>query len=149
MLGGTTTLTAPSVGGGPASYQWQFGGANIPGATNASLLITSFRSTNAGFYQVIVSNALRSVSSPPMILTAVSALRFDSSFGVQYSNSQYHLRLLGPSGLGPVVVYTSSNLFNWEPIFTNPPQATPLEFTDPVLPGRTQRFYRATEVEPP
>jgi hypothetical protein len=40
------------------SYQWYFGGTNIPGATSDTLLITNVSTANQGFYFVVVSNAL-------------------------------------------------------------------------------------------
>jgi hypothetical protein len=73
-------------------------------------------------------------------------LRFDtSSEGLLITNSILHLRLLGASGLGPVVIYASSDLVSWQPIFTNAPIIGPLEFTDPGTRDQPARFYRASE----
>lgn len=44
---------------GPAlTFQWQHDGVNIPGATNASLLLSNVQSANIGDYRVIASNTL-------------------------------------------------------------------------------------------
>jgi hypothetical protein len=51
------------------SYQWQFDGTNIAGATNASLTLTDARFTNAGTYTVIVSNSAGPVTSSNALLT--------------------------------------------------------------------------------
>jgi hypothetical protein len=53
--------------------------------------------------------------------------------------------LLGASGLGPVVIYASSDLLTWQPIFTNPPVIGPLVFDDAGITNEPVRFYRASE----
>ena len=56
-------LTVVASGTLPLVYQWQFGGTNLPGATNANFVISSTAMTDAGDYQVIVTNAFGSVTS--------------------------------------------------------------------------------------
>jgi hypothetical protein len=62
------------------SYQWQFNGANLPGATNADLTIFNTQGANIGSYQVIVTNLLGAVTSRiaqliiPYNLTLAAAL---------------------------------------------------------------------------
>ena len=51
------------------SYQWCFNGTNIPGATNASLILPNVQTNQAGPYNVIVSNMLGTVISSNAILT--------------------------------------------------------------------------------
>ncbi len=46
-----------------ASYQWQFNGANIPGATNATLALSNIGSTQRGSYAAVATNPAGSVSS--------------------------------------------------------------------------------------
>src|SRR5262249_11053861 len=48
-------------GSGPLSYQWQLNGQNIAGATSSVLTEPV---ANAGSYDVVVSNAIGSVTSP-------------------------------------------------------------------------------------
>lgn len=52
-------------GTGPFTYQWEFEGVPIPGATSETLLIPSFSAANSGDYQVTVTNPLGSRKSPP------------------------------------------------------------------------------------
>jgi alpha-tubulin suppressor-like RCC1 family protein len=146
-LGQPALLTAPSPAGLPASYQWQFNGVDIAGATNASLALGSVYWTNAGTYRVVMSSAVGVVVGPPVVITVVPApLQFDSSAcGLQLPNNSFQLRLLGASGLSPVIIYCSTNLLDWEPVFTNPPAIGPVEFNDPQPNGATVRFYRASE----
>src|SRR5665213_3126945 len=45
------------------TYQWQFNSVNISGATNASLTLAGVQTTNAGSYQVVISDSAGSVTS--------------------------------------------------------------------------------------
>jgi hypothetical protein len=64
------SVTAANIG--PFTYQWQQDGANLLGQTNATISFAPIVATNAGSYQVIVSNAYGSVtSSPPALVTVL------------------------------------------------------------------------------
>lgn len=55
-LGGSATFSV-SAGGSPVLlYQWRFGVADIPGATNASLTLSGISCAEVGAYSVVVSN---------------------------------------------------------------------------------------------
>jgi hypothetical protein len=71
--GASYTITAVYGGTRPFSYQWQFAGANIPGATQASLTITNISFTQAGNYSVTVSNSLGGAVSANAALTVSTA----------------------------------------------------------------------------
>ncbi|HTI99090.1 MAG TPA: hypothetical protein VL527_09420 [Dongiaceae bacterium] len=49
----------------PYGFQWQFNGADIPGATNASCTISNVQVPNLGTYRVVISNAVDVIISPP------------------------------------------------------------------------------------
>jgi hypothetical protein len=51
------------------SFQWQWNGTNIPGATNATLYFAAVQATNAGTYRVIASNGAGLVTSSNAVLT--------------------------------------------------------------------------------
>jgi alpha-tubulin suppressor-like RCC1 family protein len=71
-LGGSNaTFTAVPVGQGPFSYQWQFKGENLPGATSVSLLRTNVTLAQAGNYSVIASNTLGARTSHLAFLTVL------------------------------------------------------------------------------
>ena len=146
-VGGSVLLTAGSLGGAGTSFQWQFDGRDLAGATNATLGIGPVTSANAGVYRVVVNDALGLAIGPPIVLAVLGApLQFDTSpGGLQITNNGLHLRLLGASGSGPVVIYASSDLLTWQPIFTNPPVIGPLEFDDAGITNAPVRFYRASE----
>lgn len=56
----------------PLQYQWQFDGADIPGATQPVLVLHGVKAADAGVYSVTVSNAVGSVQSDPAILVVDS-----------------------------------------------------------------------------
>ncbi|MGP8201505.1 MAG: peptidylprolyl isomerase [Limisphaerales bacterium] len=51
------------------SYQWQFNGTNIHGATNSSLTLEDVMTNQAGSYTVVVNGSV--TSAPPAVLTIV------------------------------------------------------------------------------
>jgi len=57
-LTSNAVFTVTATGLGPLSYQWQFNGTNISGATSTSLTITNVQTNNFGSYTVIVSNVI-------------------------------------------------------------------------------------------
>jgi len=69
--GSAASFTVSAVGDMPLTYQWQFDNANIPGATGQTILIPSVNYTNAGLYQVIVSNSVSGATSLPAQLTVL------------------------------------------------------------------------------
>ncbi len=70
VAGRPTTFAAEVVGSPPLSYQWYKDGQPITGATNASYTINSVLASDAGSYQVRVSNPLSNdVPSRSAILT--------------------------------------------------------------------------------
>jgi hypothetical protein len=74
LAGGTTYWRVAASGSQPVSYQWQFNGTNLPGATRSWLLLTNLQLTQAGAYAVSVSNAFGSSMSSTARLDLVSAL---------------------------------------------------------------------------
>ncbi len=62
-LGGTVTFAAPSLGKLNPTFQWQKGGANIDGQTNATLTITNATAANNGSYRVAMTNSSGTVTS--------------------------------------------------------------------------------------
>jgi hypothetical protein len=67
--GGTVSFSVAATGAPPLGYQWRKGGVEIPGATAAAFTLNDVQLTDAGSYDVIVSNAYGSVTSAPAVLT--------------------------------------------------------------------------------
>lgn len=70
----STASFSVSVGGTPTfAYQWRKFGAPIAGATNATLLVSLAQPTDAGNYDVVVSNSLNNVTSLTATLTVTGS----------------------------------------------------------------------------
>ena len=68
-VGQTVTFSVTVDGTAPFSYQWYKAGVSIAGATSASYVITSVQLTDAGTYNVVVSNSAGSATSDDAVLT--------------------------------------------------------------------------------
>lgn len=146
MLGQTAYLVANGQSAGPAQYQWQFNGQSLIGATNSALILSNLNWTNAGNYQVIISNALGVSTGSPTALTIFrTPLVFETNgvFAPSFTN-EFRARVLGAAGIGPVIIFASTNLVDWVPVYTNPPVIGVVDFVEPAVGGST-RFYRAFE----
>jgi probable HAF family extracellular repeat protein len=73
VLGSTVAFVVITGGAQPLTYQWEFNGTNIAGATASSLTLTNVQAAQAGNYLVVVSNAWGCVSSWNAVLTVVPA----------------------------------------------------------------------------
>ena len=71
MAGTNVTFSVTASGAAPISYQWQFSGAAVSGATNATLTLTNVQAARAGNYTVIVTNPAASVTSTVAVLTVL------------------------------------------------------------------------------
>jgi hypothetical protein len=142
-----TGFNVVSVGIQPLFYQWQFNGTNIDSGTNSTLLLTNVPLSSVGSYLCIVSNQYGvAVSSPATLTVLRSTPRFDtSSSNLQFTSGGLSLQLNELSGHGAVIIYASTNLINWQPIFTNSPIVGTLQFLDSSSTNIPAQFYRAVE----
>ena len=69
----TAIFTVSAEGTQPMRYQWQFEGANIPNATNATLALANVTSSQGGDYFVVVTNMAGSATSVLATLTITSS----------------------------------------------------------------------------
>jgi hypothetical protein len=137
-LGDRVTFDVMALGSEPLNYQWHLNGADISGATNASLTILSVQSADAGGYSVTVSNNASTLTTPPVALT----IRARLTAILPLSDSPFQLSLLG--GQGQIYrVETSTNLIDWTQAMTVTNIGETLPIPDPTATNLTHRFYRA------
>ncbi|MGB0578591.1 MAG: immunoglobulin domain-containing protein [Limisphaerales bacterium] len=67
------TLSVSAHGPGTLSYQWLFDGSEIPGATEANLVLNPALGSDSGEYVVRVSNEHGSIESDPIFLEVIPA----------------------------------------------------------------------------
>ena len=66
--GANVTFSVVGSGTAPLSYQWQFNGASISGATGTSYTLTNVQPAEAGSYSTVVSNAWGTATSAAALL---------------------------------------------------------------------------------
>jgi hypothetical protein len=83
-VGETASFNVAVSGAAPLSYQWNFNGTNIVGATNTTLTLTNVRTRQAGNYAVLVTNVYGSATSTVATLTVAILPRITSQPKNQY-----------------------------------------------------------------
>ncbi|MEI9864728.1 MAG: right-handed parallel beta-helix repeat-containing protein [Limisphaerales bacterium] len=68
LANSNATITVGALGTPPVSYQWSFGGFNIPGGTNSTLTVSNAQSINEGYYQATLNNDVGTTTSLPILL---------------------------------------------------------------------------------
>jgi alpha-tubulin suppressor-like RCC1 family protein len=69
LAGGRVSFCAAVSGAAPLYYQWRMNGTNLPGATNAMLVLDSLSLRMAGDYSLVASNAFGVLTSPVATLS--------------------------------------------------------------------------------
>lgn len=133
------TFTATAIGNPSPSYQWQFNGGNISGATSSSYTINSISTNDTGNYSVIASNSYGSTTSATAALTVLTSQATLS--GPTVTNNTFQLTVAQVSGLRYIVqANTNLTTMNWVAIATN---TAPFTLTDSTFTNYPARFYRA------
>jgi hypothetical protein len=143
VSGNPASFSVGVSGSAPLSYQWQFDGTNlmdggeISGSQTDALTIGESWTTNAGNYDVIITNSLGSVTSAVAVLTvALPSPAFlpptQTASGqilftwTTVAGQQYQLQYTGDlssgnwTNLGPPVTATSAILTNYDNIGPDP-----------------------------
>jgi hypothetical protein len=80
------------------------------------------------------------------VVVLSSNLQFNTDLANLWNNAEgMHLRVDGARGTNAVIIYASTNLVYWEPVFTNQPEQGSVQFIDPVAANMPRRFYRAIQ----
>jgi alpha-tubulin suppressor-like RCC1 family protein len=147
-IGDLTSLHGSAIAGGRTWYQWSFNGLVLAGETNAILGLTTMGWTNVGTYTLVASNAFGLISTSGTTLSATrSPLMFDTnSLVYNAETNQFSGWVLGAAAAGDLVVFASSDLQTWTPVFTNPPVIGPVSFSHEAPAESGALFYRAAEM---
>ncbi len=70
-LGSAAALTVSASGTATLHYQWQKNGTNITGANSIALVFNHLQLTDAGTYDVVVTNAVGSVTSATVLISVI------------------------------------------------------------------------------
>jgi hypothetical protein len=139
--GATATFTVGALDNGvpPLSYQWQWNGQNLSDATNATLTIPNVTTTNAGSYDVIVSNSTGPTVSWTAILTVLPSVLTNVSISLNPG-----ITFQGLLGYNYQVQYSTTLGSNavWQ-VLQNVPQlpSSPYTVYDPTAVVSAQGFF--------
>lgn len=150
VVGGTNVSFSVGVDGDPPfKYQWRKNGVTLPGATNATLTLTSVARAQTGTYVVGVTNAAAGLLSSNALLRVLVPQFLQAPILVPGSGVRL---LFGDADQAPLTtnylanfdVHASTNLVNWAKL-TNALSLTNglLLLVDPAV--YPQRFYRVVE----
>ena len=135
--GDSTTLSFQLTGDGPFTYQWQFNGAPITGATGPALTLTNFSAAQVGLYSVLVTGQVGTATSPAASVAVFSvdtAQAGDLTFPLLFLN--------GLPGATYRLEY-GTDLSNWTLLAPVTLQDRELYYVDDPLTDHSRRFYRA------
>jgi hypothetical protein len=139
-VGSTIRLSVLANGNPAPAYQWLLNARSLAGATNSNLIISNFVFSNEGLYQVLVSNKVDSILSPPASVFLDSPLRIGSSS--MLPRNQFQFQVIGSAG-SRFIIETSTNFLHWTPLLTNNAPNGLSEFIDPAAARFNLRFYRS------
>ena len=132
-------------GDGPFTYQWQFNGTNIDGATNSSYVIPAVASSDVGTYTGRVIGMGGTTASSANLAILLPAQNFGADVRTGTNGPWLHLQFNGTPNY-PYILLSTTNLTpptTWRPVTTNRTDGSGnWQFTDTNLNGG-QKFYRA------
>jgi hypothetical protein len=95
-------------------------------------------------FSAIGTKTLRATSSG--LTTAISVpFQIVPLIGLQWTGAGFLIQLNGTNSLAPVIIYASTNLSSWIPIYTNAPTNGPIQFLDASATNYRARFYHTSE----
>jgi hypothetical protein len=84
-------------------------------------------------------------SSPVLTPTTSEPFKIVPLIEGQRTSDGFLLQLNGNNSFGTIVIYASTDLMSWTPIYTNPPTPNIIQFLDTSSTNYPPRFYRAVE----
>jgi alpha-tubulin suppressor-like RCC1 family protein len=141
--GTSASLIVLAHGAPPLSYQWQWNGTNLPGATSARCPLVQVQAGQAGAYSVIVSNASGCVTSSPAWLQVVSGRLLPPSLtSAQIIRTQgFGFGIFGEAGR-TFRVQGSTNFSEWSDLTNFTGSAAAFQFMDSDATNYSRRYYR-------
>jgi hypothetical protein len=144
LAGQNVTFNFSTLGSESFNYQWSFGGTVLPDATNSSLSLTNIQLTDAGSYQVAITNGGGSITNTVNLLVYASATP-ELQAPALSAGGQFQVTVSGVPGF-TYRIEGSTNLNDWVPVSIN---VSPYTFTDTNIASLPQRYYRAVYVPLP
>ena len=131
--GTSVTFSVTATGTGPFSYQWQFNGTTLAGATNSTLTRTNLTFGHAGSYRIVVTSPYGTATSTAARLHYVGLNLYPVLTIADAVGSAYRIEV-------------TSDLVNtnvWTTLTNLTLPSSPYDFMDKSTPQPLRRFYRA------
>jgi alpha-tubulin suppressor-like RCC1 family protein len=136
----TVRLAAMAAGAQPLSCQWQRNGANMAGATSASLSLTNVQGLSAGGYSVVITNMLGSITSATAVLAVTgSAIAPQIDSIASLPDGRIELQVSG--GPGNFAIESAPVLSGWTQLSSLTATGAVFQYIDPET-NQASRFYR-------
>jgi hypothetical protein len=100
--------------------------------------------TNAGIYSIIITNSFGAAITNAALWVGQFGLN-TSPTNLFISTNGFQLKLDGILTTNSVVIFGSTDLVNWLPLFTNSAITGSVQFLDVTATNLPARFYRAQE----
>ncbi|MEK7782148.1 MAG: immunoglobulin domain-containing protein [Verrucomicrobiota bacterium] len=146
-VGDNVTISVAATGNPLPAYQWRFNNTNLPGATSATLSLTSVTTNQAGSYYVVITNSLGTTNSQTVTLTVVPPVPTVAGFTLMNYNTHgnfvgdWTTNSLQIQAIGRQVQYLNPDIITFQEIpMTNSGWSHMGEFVAVYRPG----FFLAT-----
>lgn len=143
--GAAVSFAVTAFGVLPLSYQWEFNGARIPGATRYWHTVSNLQSLQAGAYSVVVSNAYGCARSDPAslcLLTSPAILAGHTNAPALDTQDQFAFTFTTQTNVAYTIQTTDSlPATNWSALRVVVGDGETLRVADAV-PADSNRFYR-------
>jgi endonuclease/exonuclease/phosphatase family metal-dependent hydrolase len=112
--GQDATFSVTATGATPLAYQWRLNGSDISGAIASAYTRANVQDTDAGNYQVVITNSSGSITSSPALLTVLSSGQ--SSVIAQWNFNNTNVSLTSPppsTGAGTISLVGGTTASGW------------------------------------
>jgi len=134
-LGGCATFSANVLGSTPLSFQWQFNGVDIPGATSPTLTMCGLTADKAGTYRLRVCNSAGCATSTGAVLSFLDLKMYAGLTIIGSVGSTYRVEACDNPATG-----------NWTAITNITLPSSPYFWLDTESGSMPKRFYRTVPV---
>ena len=148
LPGRTVPFDVTATGSDPLSYQWQFNGTPIPGATDTTYTIMNAQAEDTGTYTVVITNSVGMTNADATLLVVNPTLQLITPMWVT-NGFRFLTDLKAPGSTNLVVVLdlkATTNFVDWvllDSFAFSFSEEIVIGFTDQDAAMFSRRFYRA------